>query len=118
MRDMKKVILFMVMVFSLALTSNAKDIASEKTEETAKTEVASYSLKGIVYDAKFDESLSGATITVDGKKYYSDLSGQFSISQLTKGKHLVTVNFVSYQPQTVEVDLDNTNELKIQMKQQ
>lgn len=100
---------------ALANNGNKTTADSEKMENTA---AVTYSLQGTIYDPVCQEALSGATITINGKKYYSDLSGNFEIPFLAKGKHSVSIDFVSYQQQTMEIDLDKNQKLEIQLKQQ
>ena len=115
---MKKIALLVIIVSGLCLSLNAENGEGNKPETKEVEAAAAYSLKGNVYDILEAEALSGATIIVDGKKYYSDLAGNFSIPALSKGKHKVTVDFVSYQMQEIEVDLSKDKEIKIEMKQQ
>lgn len=118
---MKKITLLFVMAASLILNANAGNKVGTK-ENTGKVKseaaaVATYTLSGAVLDQSCGEVLAGATITVDGKKYYSDLSGNFNIPQLNKGKHTLSVDFISYQSQTMEIDVDKNEEIKVAIKQ-
>ncbi|MDR1938471.1 MAG: carboxypeptidase-like regulatory domain-containing protein [Tannerellaceae bacterium] len=113
-----KRITFLLIAFILVHNAFASD---EKGKDTAKEQSAapaSCSLKGKVYDPVCREAVSGATVTVDGIKYYSDLSGDFYVSELNKGKHTICVDFISYQSQAMEIDLDTNRELNIELKQQ
>ncbi len=115
---MKKVTLCICLILAIVMNvyaENEKDGNSEK--ENIENVTAAYSLKGTVYDPVNKETVTGAIITVDGKKYYSDFSGNFSVSGLSKGKHIVSVDFISYQSQVLEIDLDNNRELAIEIKQ-
>lgn len=121
--QMKKMVLVFVSMFLMVISTMANPVTNNNTKESAKeakTEAveAVYSLNGSIFDPNCDEAVSGASITIDGKKYYSDLSGNFSIPSLSKGEHTVVVDFVSYQSQTLKVDVDNNKELKIELKQQ
>ncbi|MCD7924050.1 carboxypeptidase-like regulatory domain-containing protein [Phocaeicola sp.] len=116
---MKKITLLIALAFAVICSANADNKKNEKKMSKASTEkaVAIYSLSGKVYDSNDNEALSGASITVDGRKYYSDLSGNFNIPQLTKGKHTIAVDFISYQSQTMEIDLDKNENVNIAIKQ-
>ena len=92
--------------------------ASAGDEKGNREPAAAYSLQGNVYDPVCRESLSGATITVDGIKYYSDLDGRFFVPELKQGKHTLSVDFISYQSRTMEIDLPASRELNIELKQQ
>lgn len=117
---MKKFGLFLILSF-IIIGSVVADNGDEKgvLKEQAEASVsATYSLQGTVYDPVCNEAISGATIVIDGKKYYSDFSGNFEIPALAKGKHIISVDFVSYQNKAIEVDLDKNQDLEIQLKQQ
>ena len=116
---MKKITLLLLMAFALSFNlsaSNNNDEKNSSTETTGNT-AALFTLSGTVYDPNENEVLSGASIMVNGKKYYSDLSGNFNIPRLSKGKHTVSVNFISYQSQTIEVDLSKDEDISIAIKQ-
>lgn len=116
---MKKVIL---LIFTALILVGNVWANIDKGNESAKEQIAgtkaSYSLKGTVYDPICNETVSGASITVDGEKYYSDFSGNFEIPALTKGKHTLSVDFISYQSRVMIIDLNKSEELKIEIKQQ
>jgi len=114
---MKKILMLLVLVFTFSGKAISGNEGNNSSTETTEAVAASYSLKGTVYDPNDDETLSGACIIVDGRKYYSDLSGSFYITQLKKGKHLITIDFISYQSRKLEVDLDKNEEIRIEIKQ-
>lgn len=123
---MKTLSLIIIAAFSMFFTVGANEGKTGKpVKEVAgnivtgdKEEAAAYALKGTIYDPVCDEAVSGATITIDGKKYYSDLSGNFAIPGLAKGKYKVDVDFISYQSRTMEIVLDENQDIKIEIKQQ
>jgi len=116
---MKKIMLLFALIFFVFFKIGASNNNDERGTPNTSTENAAafFTLSGTVYDPNSDEALSGAGITVDGKKYYSDLSGNFNISQLTKGKHTLSVDFISYQSQTMEIELDRDEDVKIAIRQ-
>lgn len=116
---MRKITLLLVLAFALSFNLSASNNDDEKSSSKESTEntAALFTLSGTVYDPNENEVLSGASIMVDGKKYYSDLSGNFNIPRLSRGKHTVSVNFISYQSQTMEVDLSKDEDIQIAIKQ-
>lgn len=118
---MKKSLIFIVAVF-VALSVYANNENEKRVEKTAIHKVTEksgvVSITGSIIDNKNNESLAGAAIYVDGNKYYSDLDGNFSVSQLTPGKHLLRVELISYQPTEMEVDIDNSKNINIVLNQQ
>lgn len=113
---MKKVMFLTVvslMVFSLS--ASAKDSVSPEV----KTEVVDQSnvLKGIVFDKQTQETLAGAIITANGQKVYTDLDGNFSISNLCGGKCQLKISLISYKEQTVDIDTNNLKSLQVKLEQ-
>lgn len=117
---MKKIYLVLVVVLAFIIPVMADNGNEKKSvkEESENVVAATYSLQGTVYDPACKETISGATITIEGKKYYSDLSGNFIVPVLDKSKYTVSVDFVSYRNETFEVDLSKTQNLEIRLSQQ
>ena len=116
---MKK--LLILAFFSLAIISlnAANKVNSEKTTK-ANTETSvqqTIVINGLVIDNATNETLAGAVVTVDGQKIYSDLDGNFTISNVKNGKIKVTVSMISYADQIVEIDTSSANILNVKMKQ-
>jgi hypothetical protein len=110
---MKKVICIVWMGLCLAAHAGASD--DKRTEESAAT----CSLKGRVYDPVCREAISGASLTVDGVKYYSDLDGRFSVSSLQKGVHSISVDFISYRSQEMQIEINEAvRDIEIALRQQ
>lgn len=122
---MKKFYFLFALAFAVFCNLNAtnkKDVRSSKATienmvPSVQNAEAIYTLTGTVYDPNSNEALSGATITINGRKYYSDLSGNFNIPKLTPGKHVLSVDFISYQSQTIEINLEKNEEVSIAIKQ-
>lgn len=122
---MKKIYFLLVLalvIFSNLNATNKKDTRSSKAAienivPAVENTEAIYTLTGTVYDPNSNEALSGAAITVNGRKYYSDLSGNFNIPKLTPGKHTLSVDFISYQSQTMEIDVRKNEKVSIAIKQ-
>jgi hypothetical protein len=113
---MKKVMFIAVVSFMLFnLSVSAKDSASPEVK--AEVAVQSNSLKGIVSDKLTKETLAGASITANGQKVYTDLDGNFSISNLCGGKCQLKISLISYKEQTVEIDTNNIESLQVKLEQ-
>lgn len=113
---MKKVI-FLACGFIMLASLNVK--ANNNVAPAAKVEFSeqSNSLKGIVADKATQETLAGAIISVNGQKVYTDLDGNFSISNLCDGKCQLKVSLISYKDQIVEIDTNKGHSLQIKLEQ-
>jgi uncharacterized membrane protein len=71
-----------------AFSSNEKPLVSPKKA----------TLSGKVIDKKTGESLVGALISIKGTdiKIYSDLEGNFNISNIEPGNYSIEINYISY----------------------
>ncbi len=115
----------LVLVASLLLSVSAFagiDNNNEKKEKESKSvalveNVNALQLTGSVIDEKNKEALAGAAIVVDGKKYYSDLDGNFIIKDVKPGKHELVVELISYEPVLLEVDLYKSQKISIGLLQ-
>jgi hypothetical protein len=100
-----------ILIFAASVLLSVSAFANkEKDVETMQ-------LKGSIVDDKNQEALAGATIYVNGKKYYSDFDGNFSISDITEGKHQIKVEFISYEPFSAEVDVKQNESININLLQ-
>ena len=108
-------ILISVTAFAESEKSNNKIKDNESV--TIVESVNALQLTGLVVDEKNNETLAGATILVDGKKYYSDLDGNFSINDVIPGKYKLIVELISYEPVSMEVDLTKNQKLNIGLLQ-
>ena len=94
--------------------------ASEKANLEAKPEVQLQSntvVKGMVFDNLTNETLAGAVITVNNQKVYTDLDGNFTLSNLCEGKCMINISLISYVDQTIEIDLHKDQNLDIKLVQ-
>jgi len=113
---MKKVMFLSVvslMLFSLSVSAKGNVSPEVKTEVVDQSNV----LKGIVFDKHTQETLAGAIITANGQKVYTDLDGNFSISNLCGGKCQLKISLISYKEQTVDIDTDNLKMLQVKLEQ-
>ena len=114
---MKKLMLLsIVAVLSFTFNVNAAEPAA-KAEAKAEIAPVSNELKGFVLDKKTNESLAGATITANGQKVYTDLDGNFTLTNLCAGKCTVKISMISYEDQVIEVDANRGNAIQIKMSQ-
>ncbi len=105
-------------LLSISVLANAgTDTHSESKETTTETVVKTVQLTGTVMDSKNSEMLVGAAISIDGKKYYSDLDGNFSVSGVKPGKHQIKIELISYQTAVVEVDAIQNESIAINLQQ-
>ena len=108
----------LISVTAFAETDKSNNKKVMENESVALIEnVNVLQLTGSVVDEKNKETLAGATILVDGKKYYSDLDGNFSINDVTPGKYQVVVELISYEPVLMEVNLTGNHNLNIGLLQ-
>src|SRR5690554_770038 len=105
--------------FANSNISNNKEVKkSNETELVANVaSTESLQLTGVVVDKKNNETLAGASILVDGRKFYSDLDGNFTISDVKPGKYELTVELISYEPVSIEVDLSQNQQVNIGLLQ-
>jgi hypothetical protein len=74
-------------------------------------------LKGIVADKVTQETLAGAIILANGQKVYTDLDGNFRLSNLCAGKCQLKISLISYKDQIVEIDTNKVQSLQIKLEQ-
>ena len=114
MKKMKKIIFSLVM----ASVISSSTFSAEKASPEAKAEVqANTIVKGMVFDNLTNETLAGAVITANNQKIYTDLDGNFTLSNLCEGKCLINISMISYKDQTIEIDLHNSQTLEIKLFQ-
>lgn len=92
-----------------------KETGSNRVVVTESVNVSQ--LDGIIVDAENNETLAGASIVVNGDKYYSDLEGRFTIPNLKPGKQELTVELISYEMASVEVDCSSDQRITIKLLQ-
>lgn len=105
--------------FANSNVSNKKEVKkSNETELVANVASReSLQLTGVVVDKKNNETLAGASILVDGRKFYSDLDGKFSVNDVKPGKYEMVVELISYEPISMQVDLSKNQSLNINLNQ-
>ena len=89
------------------LTSNAKNASTIKAT----------TIEGKVVDKNTNETLAGVKIIFDGQKIYTDLDGNFTISNVSSDKMQLKASLISYEEQTVEINPQQDGTLQIQLRQ-
>jgi hypothetical protein len=101
---MKNLIISIVLVMSLgaAVAENGKENNSPSVNKTA-------SISGKIVDVITGESIAGACVNISGTdiKVYTDLDGNYVISNLTSGEYTLNVNMISYKAKE-EIKLNAT----------
>lgn len=118
---MKSILILTALFISFSTFAGTDKNSEKKGEESHVVAVVesvnALQLTGTVVDDKNNETLAGASILVDGKKYYSDLDGNFTISDVKPGKYELTVELISYEPVSIEVDLSRNQKVNIGLLQ-
>ena len=104
-----------ILIFSVFVLLSVSAFAD--TKKDSEKNVKMVQLTGSVVDDKNKEALAGATIYVAGKKYYSNLDGDFSIPDIKPGKYQIKVEFISYKPVVVEIDVNKNEKININLPQ-
>ena len=103
----------LILAISVLLSVSAFANVEKNSEKNLKT----VQLTGSIMDDKNNETLAGAAVYVDGKKYYSDLDGNFSISDMKPGNYQIKVEFISYESVIVEADVNKDANINISLFQ-
>jgi hypothetical protein len=91
---MKNLMITIVLIMTLgtAIAGNGNETNTPVVNKTA-------SVSGKIVDVKTGESVAGACVTVSGTtiKVYTDLDGNYTISNLTSGTYTLNVTMISYK---------------------
>src|SRR5574344_467378 len=117
----KRINLFQIGLLAVALLCSSSLMAEPGlTPTTVKPEasqtIASTDLKGSVTDEKTSEPLAGVALQFNGKTYYSDLEGTFSLPVGKNKTGNLDVTMISYQAQQVDLTASSGEDLKITLK--
>lgn len=119
MKDIYLILVATMLTLSAMATDKKTDHnTKEQTTVQQKSEVVMVSVAGTVLDQESREALAGAAIVIDGQKIYSDLDGHFDLPQLPQGVYKATVYLISYQPISIDLDLQNSSPIVIALKQE
>ncbi|NDP20230.1 MAG: carboxypeptidase-like regulatory domain-containing protein [Paludibacter sp.] len=115
---MKKLILLsIVSLLFVSLQLSAEPNPNPTPAPAAIVQEQNFIVKGMVLDKLTQETLAGAVITANGQKVYTDLDGNFEISNLCGDKCQLKISMISYNDQTLEVDTNKANNLHIRLQQ-
>ncbi len=113
---MKKFLFISVITLTIsAMSISAKENQASETKVETVDQVRV--LKGLVSDRLTHETLAGAVITANGQKVYTDLDGNFSLSNLCGNKCQIKVSLISYADETIEIDTNNLQPIQIKLQQ-
>lgn len=115
----------LILTISLLITISVSADTNSKSSKTVNAiesissveDITAMQICGVVVDEKNNETLTGATIIVDGKKYYTDLNGNFFIDGVKPGKYEMVVELISYEPFTFVVDASKSQNININLHQ-
>jgi iron complex outermembrane recepter protein len=76
-----------------------------------------FSISGTISGNESDGDLAGATVQLEGTRYFavSDEKGQFEIPRVKKGVYTLTAKFVGYHTLTQEVSVSGSVSLQLEM---
>ena len=97
----------------------AQPIIADNTKEQSPAQKA-ITIAGKITDKQSGEELVGVIVEVEGTDImvYTDMNGQYTIDNLTKGDYTLNIKYISYQETVIEdLKLDNTEakDLDIQL---
>jgi carboxypeptidase-like protein len=99
------------LITAILFTSTILLAANEKAPVVATT-----SISGQVIDKATGEALAGVKIEIEEKVVYSDLDGNFEISDIVPGKHKINTSLISYKSAIVDIDCEaKAKELEIKL---
>ena len=116
---MKKLMFSFVLmtVCAVSLFANPEAKAEPASSAMALAVTEPYSLSGNVQDMVSHETLAGVTLWVNSQKVYTDFDGNFSIPSLCEGECELKVSFISYQEQTIKLEINKNERLQIYLQQ-
>lgn len=109
---MKTIFLSLVFLFTATLGILRAEGNAVESKETVS--LSNYVIKGSVVDCN-NESLAGATVIVNDQKVYTDLDGNFIVTNLQSDKCEISVSMISYEPKTIVVSASKTKDLTIKL---
>ena len=104
LRNMKNLLLVIVLGISATLFANNNETILKKVV-----------VKGKVLDNQ--ESLTGVKVLVDNipTTIYTDFDGNFILSDLLQGKHTISFSMVAYETKVIEMDLTESQNIEVKL---
>lgn len=111
---MKRLVLLAVVILLIGSVT----YCVEKENPSASESKSTTSVSGKVVDKESGESLAGVTIKFSGisKVVYTDLEGNFEITDLVPGIYDLEVELISYKQSNNKVKLDMSAENNIRVE--
>src|SRR5690554_2530215 len=114
-------ILAISVLFSISVSADSDSKNNNKVNNfeltTSVENATAFKISGVIIDEKSNETLAGAAIVVNGKKYYSDLDGNFLVNDIKPGEYEMVVELISYEPFTLVVDSSINQNINITLHQ-
>lgn len=91
--------------FSFVVISNAESNSNN------------YRIFGKVYDKETQEELIGASVYLldKNKGTITDFEGNYELKEISSGKHLIVCQYISYQTDTIELNLNHDTEYNFEL---
>ncbi len=89
------------------------------TNDNVETPAATTTLSGQVFDKATGEALAGVKIILDenATEVYTDLDGNFTISEVTTGTHEIKADLISYKSEQKSIEVNSAaNNLKVEIE--
>jgi hypothetical protein len=117
---MMKTMLTFFMAFILSVSAYAENENKGKNAKTAEKteEQAVVKISGNVIDEERNETLAGAAVYIDNQKVYSDLDGNYIVTNIVPGKHRLKVELISYKTVENEIEVFQDSKIPIQLSQE
>lgn len=95
------------LIAAILLFSTAAFAGNDNVPELPK---ASTTIKGIVIDKVTKEALAGVKIYIgeSNDAVYTDLDGNFEISNVKPGTHNISTNLISYKASSINVECNTS----------
>lgn len=105
---MKKILTIVSIIVILGSVSFAVNI----------TPVLTTNVSGTVVDKNTGEALAGVKVVLDeiNETAYTNFEGNFEFKNVKIGSYTINAELISYKDKSVKVDLDKSNDLKIEVE--
>ncbi len=111
---MKKVVLSATLV-CLSVFATMANNKSESSNSESKVAVKKM-ITGKVIDPVTNEAIAGATVSINGKKVFTDFEGNFQVENPKDKTAEMTVSMISYTSKTVVLTSEKSQEIVIGLK--